>query len=154
MRWGVHFVSEGDFGIDKMLGNPKLVISEDVLVKMEDGILIEKNAHDIEKTDTIIDLGANAVELARPLIAAAKLILWNGPLGKYEDGGAEATKAILRLIAGATKNGTISIIGGGDTAAVISELKIENEFTFVSTGGGAALDFLASGTLPGIKVLE
>lgn len=150
---GQSLVSEDDFGIDKLLGNPKLIIPENVVVKTADGALAAKAARDIAAEDSIIDLGQGALDLARPLIASAKLILWNGPLGKYEDGGAEATKEILKLIADATAGGAVSIIGGGDTAAVISEMHMEDAFTFVSTGGGAALDFLAYGTLPGIKAL-
>jgi len=85
------------------------------------------------------------------IIKKSKLILWNGPLGKYEDGGAVATKKILKFVASSKAE---SIIGGGDTVALISEMKMDKKFSFVSTGGGATLDFLANGTLPGIKALR
>ena len=85
------------------------------------------------------------------LIKKSKLILWNGPLGKYEDGGAGATKKILKLVA---KSKAESIIGGGDTVSLINKMNMENKFSFVSTGGGAMLDFLVDGTLPGIKMLR
>jgi phosphoglycerate kinase len=80
------------------------------------------------------------------------MILWNGPLGKYEELNGGTTKEILKLIA---KSPNIkSIIGGGDTVEMISEMKLEKKFTFVSTGGGATLDFLAKGTLPALDALK
>ena len=79
------------------------------------------------------------------------MILWNGPLGKYEMGGDVSTKKILKLVAASRAE---SIIGGGDIVGIIEKLKLEKKFTFVSTGGGAVLDFLANGTLPGIKALR
>jgi phosphoglycerate kinase len=103
------------------------------------------------KEDIILDIGKETVKDLVPLIKKAKLILWNGPLGKYEDGGAKATKKILKLVATSKAE---SIIGGGDTVDIISKMKMENKFSFVSTGGGATLDFLANGTLPGIKALN
>ena len=84
------------------------------------------------------------------LVEVAKLILWNGPLGESSAGFYEGTEKIIRAIA---KTKAISIVGGGDTTEVISKLKLENKFTFVSTGGGATLEYLANGTLPGIKAL-
>jgi phosphoglycerate kinase len=93
-------------------------------------------------------------------ITPAKFILWNGPLGNYENGYKEPTHKLARIIAMATGKGAESIVGGGDTLAAIAELKqtsgesLENSFTFVSTGGGAMLDFLAKGTLPGIDALN
>ena len=85
------------------------------------------------------------------IIQKSKFILWNGPLGKYEDGGAESTKKILKFVANSKAE---SIIGGGDTVSIISGMKMEKEFSFISTGGGAALEFLSNGTLRGIKALE
>ena len=107
--------------------------------------------NDIKKDESIIDIGKETVKKLEMLIKKSQLILWNGPLGKYEDGGEKATKKILKAVAGARAE---SIIGGGDTVDLISHMKIENKFSFVSTGGGATLDFLANGTLPGIKALK
>ena len=102
---------------------------------------------EVEKKDTIIDVGTETLTRLIPLINSAKLIVFNGPIGKIEDG----TKDLLKLLA---KSKAEVIIGGGDTDEVINELKMRDKFTFVSTGGGATLEFLAHGTLPGIKALK
>ena len=75
----------------------------------------------------------------------AKTILWNGPFGNYEGGYVEATEAVAKLIA---ESGAQSVVGGGDTVAAIEKLGINDQFTHVSTGGGAMLQFLENGTLP------
>jgi phosphoglycerate kinase len=105
----------------------------------------------IEVENMILDAGPLAIEKLKEKIAAAKLILWNGPLGNYEKGYKVGTLSLARAIA---ESGKESIIGGGDTLAAIEELKLLNSFSFVSTGGGAMLVFLADGTLPGIKALN
>jgi len=129
--------------------NKKLIMATDVLVKNGDKIS-NKKITEINKRDTIIDIGEESTFLLASYVKKSKLILWNGPLGKYEDGGDKSTKIILKEIA---KTKATSIIGGGDTEEVISELNMDDKFTFVSTGGGATLEFLANGTLPGIKAL-
>ena len=94
---------------------------------------------------------SSLAEKLKELIGKSKFILWNGPLGKYESGFGGATEEVLKII---SKSSAHSVIGGGDTVAIVSKLKLENKLGFVSTGGGATLDFLAKGTLPGIKVLK
>lgn len=84
-------------------------------------------------------------------IENAKFILWNGPLGKYEDGYTEGTEKLAKILAESNKE---VVVGGADTLEVVGKLGLLNNFSFVSTGGGAMLDFLASGTLPGIKALK
>ncbi|MCX6752928.1 MAG: phosphoglycerate kinase [Candidatus Nomurabacteria bacterium] len=148
---GQSLVDENNYGIDKIIKNKKLIIPDYVIVRNGDGVMIEKTIADIYKDDTILDVGIESVKLLEPIIKKSKLILWNGPLGKYEDGGAKATKEVLKMI---SKTKTESIIGGGDTVELINEMKMEDKFSFVSTGGGATLDFLANGTLPGIKALK
>jgi len=131
-------VSVEDFKLTRFLGNPRLQLPIDV----------------VWKDDAILDVGPKTVELLQEETQKAKYILWNGPMGLYEKGFREPTLAIARMIAVATKNGTKTIVGGGDTLATIAELGIEDHFTFVSTGGGAMLEFLAKGTLPGIEALN
>ena len=77
--------------------------------------------------------------------------MWNGPLGFYEEGFTAGSRDLLGLIAGSR---AMSIIGGGDTVALINEMGSIEQFTFVSTGGGAMLEYLANETLPGIDVLR
>ena len=137
-------------GIEKILKNKKLILPTDVVVSSGDKLL-NKKVTEAGKDEIILDIGSESIKMLEPYIKKSKMVLWNGPLGKYEAAGGGATKKILKIVAGSK---TESIIGGGDTVALISELKIEDKFTFVSTGGGATLDFLANGTLPGIKALE
>jgi phosphoglycerate kinase len=147
---GQSLVSEETYGIRKVLKNKKLLLPEYIVVK-DDGKFIDKSVHNVTPGETIIDIGIETVQDLAPIIKKAKLILWNGPLGKYESGGAQSTKDVLHLVA---KSKAESIIGGGDTVALISKMKMEKKFSFVSTGGGATLDFLANGTLPGIDALH
>lgn len=128
-------VSNNNYGIAALLKNKKLILPTDFVMK--DG--------------AIVDIGEETVKNLASIIKKSKLILWNGPLGKYEDGGAEATLKVLRLVANSKAE---SIIGGGDTVDLIDKMNLENKFSFVSTGGGAMLDFLANGTLPAIKALR
>ncbi len=108
----------------------------------------------IMKDTAIMDIGFKTVEVLRGEIDKAKYILWNGPMGAYETGYKASTLQLAEILADATKHGVKTIVGGGDTLATITELKLEDSFTFVSTGGGAMLDYLAKGTLPGIEALE
>jgi phosphoglycerate kinase len=132
---GKSLVSDKNYGIEKLLKNKKLILPTDFIMK----------------DNVIVDIGEETVKNLALLIKKSKLILWNGPLGKYEDGGAKATKKILKLVAISKAE---SILGGGDTVALINDMKMDKKFSFVSTGGGAMLDFLANGTLPGIKALR
>ncbi len=147
---GTSLVEDGDFQIQSLAKHKNLLLPVDVEV-------LKGNTHhftkpnDVEKDENIVDIGPDSVELLKGLIEKAKFILWNGPLGKFDASSDGATKAVLKLIA---KSKAHSIIGGGDTVAYISKLKLEDKLGFVSTGGGATLDFLAKGTLPGIKVLK
>lgn len=97
-----------------------------------------------------LDAGEKTVELLKEKVAQAKFILWNGPLGQYEKGFVEPTRILAQAI---SESSAFSLLGGGDTVAAISELGLEDKFGFVSTGGGAMLDFLANGTLPGLEAL-
>lgn len=146
---GISLVDDKNYDIEKILKNKKLILPVDVVVKVGNK-LINKKVNEVEKDENILDIGSKTVENLALLIKKSKLILWNGPLGKYESGGGVSTKKILKLVA---RSKAESIIGGGDTVALISQMKMEKEFSFVSTGGGATLDFLANGTLPGIKAL-
>ncbi|KKR62810.1 phosphoglycerate kinase [Candidatus Nomurabacteria bacterium RIFCSPHIGHO2_01_FULL_39_220] len=147
---GKSLVDDTNYGIEKVLKNKKLILPVDVVVKSGE-ILINKKSDEVGKEENILDIGSETVKNLASLIQDSKFILWNGPLGKYEEGGGNSTKEILKLVADSK---ALSIIGGGDTVALISEMNMEDKFSSVSTGGGATLEFLANGTLPGIKALE
>lgn len=146
---GKSLTDKSNYGIKKFLNNPKLMLPSDVVVSSGRNMR-NKKISEIKKDEIILDIGKESISKIESRIKKSKLILLNGPLGKYEDNGDVATKKTLKLIA---NSGAESIIGGGDTVALVSSMKIGNKFTFISTGGGATLDFLVHGTLPGIKAL-
>jgi len=147
---GGSLVDGANYEIGKVLKSKKLILPIDVVVQ-SGSKLISKDADAVGKDEIILDIGNKTVKGLEPLIKKAKFILWNGPLGKYEAGGAKSTQKILKLVAGSKAE---SVIGGGDTVSLISKMKMEKDFSFVSTGGGATLDFLVDKTLPGIKALK
>jgi len=88
-------------------------------------------------------------------IKAAKTVVWNGPMGVFEiEKFAVGTNAIAKVLAEATKEGVITIIGGGDSAAAITKIGLEKSVSHVSTGGGASLEFLEGKVLPGVAALD
>lgn len=97
------------------------------------------------------DISSESINNFKRLIAKARTIVLNGPMGKYEDGFGEGTKKVAEAI---VASGAYSIVGGGNTEDFLQEEGLLSKFSFVSAGGGAMLEFLAGKTLPGIKALE
>lgn len=152
---GVSLVSEGEFEIDKLIKNPKLQTFADVTVKDKDGNIVVKKLEDILPTDYIGDAGTETLEQLKNILKDAKTVVWNGPLGNYEIGFTDKTEQLAETIASLTSEGKLeSIVGGGDTVASINKLDLNHKFSFISTGGGAMLDYLVNETLPGIQALE
>jgi len=146
---GESLSDSGNFKLKPLFKNKKLIVPSDVVVKTRTGTLV-KNIGSIRERDSIKDAGPKTLREIGNVASRAKFILWNGPLGNYEEGFDKGTIDLLKIIA---KSKAESVVGGGDSLALISKLGFEKKFTFVSTGGGAMLDFLANGTLPGIKAL-
>jgi phosphoglycerate kinase len=98
-----------------------------------------------------LDIGPETVEEFDEYIAQAKIIFWNGPMGVFEvDAFAKGTEGIARAVA---KSGAVSIVGGGDSVAAVRKLGLEDRMGFVSTGGGASLEYVEGKELPGVAVL-
>ena len=101
-----------------------------------------------------LDIGPESITLFSDAIAKAKTIIWNGPMGVFEfDKFAGGTNAIAQAVAEATQAGAFSLIGGGDSVAAIKKNGLDSEVSFVSTGGGAMLEYLEGKELPGIKAI-
>ena len=102
-----------------------------------------------------LDIGQMACETFTKVIKNSKTILWNGPMGVFEMKKFQhGTKTIAIAIADATKNGAFSLIGGGDSVAAINKFGLADEVSFVSTGGGALLEYFEGKTLPGIEAIQ
>jgi len=113
------------------------------------------NNHNIEDGWMGLDIGPQATEVFSQVIKESKTILWNGPMGVFEMEKFEAgTKKIAEAIVKATENGAFSLIGGGDSAAAISKFNFTENVSYVSTGGGALLEYFEGKVLPGVKALE
>ncbi len=109
---------------------------------------------DIPENEEGVSIGPATVQTYSEVIRKAKTILWNGPMGIFEDPRfAEGTFAIARAVVEATQNGAKSIIGGGDSVKALKQAKLGDQVTFMSTGGGASLEFLEGQVLPGVAAL-
>lgn len=147
---GTSLVAKTPVNLKVVSASPKLVLPSDVVVANP----LAKSVKDPERVapgDKIMDVGPRAVSDVADMLSDARFVLWNGPVGDYEKGFDEGTVGIAKAI---VESGARSILGGADTIAVVSKLGLLDKFSFVSTGGGAMIEFLAKGTLPGIEALR
>jgi phosphoglycerate kinase len=114
------------------------------------------NVHEIGGDEMILDVGADAVEAFGDVLKTCRTLVWNGPLGAFETPPFDAgTVALARIAAALTKEGTlVSVAGGGDTVAALNHAGVTQDFTFVSTAGGAFLEWMEGRTLPGVAALQ
>ena len=102
-----------------------------------------------------LDNGPQSVASALEALASSKTIIWNGPMGVFEfENYADGTKAVAQGVADATANGAFSLIGGGDSVAAVNKFGYSEKVSYISTGGGAMLEFLEGKTLPGVAALS
>jgi len=116
---------------------------------------------DITPTDNIpdgwmgLDAGPKTIEQFSNVVSKSKTILWNGPIGVFEmDAFAKGTIQLGEAIGEATKNGAFSLVGGGDSVSAVKKFKLDDQMSYVSTGGGAMLEMLEGKTLPGIQAIS
>lgn len=137
------------------LGKPILLPVDHVVAETVSEEADTRTVRSIPDGSMALDIGPETRTGFAEAIAAAGTILWNGPMGVFELAPfAEGTSTVAHAIAEATDHGAISIIGGGDTAAAVNALGLEDRMSHVSTGGGASLELLEGKKLPGVSVLE
>ncbi|HRD37994.1 MAG TPA: phosphoglycerate kinase, partial [Bacteroidia bacterium] len=130
-----------------------------------DAIIADNFANDANKKECKIteipdgwmglDAGPETVKMNSEVIKNSKTILWNGPMGVFEMSSFEnGTKQAANAIVEATKNGAFTLIGGGDSVAAINKYNLADKVSYVSTGGGALLEYIEQGSLPGVKAIE
>jgi phosphoglycerate kinase len=102
-----------------------------------------------------LDIGSESAKKFSEVIKSSKTILWNGPMGVFEmDTFAKGTKAVAEAVVEATKEGAFSLIGGGDSAAAVTKFNMTDDVSYVSTGGGALLEYMEGKELPGVKAVN
>jgi phosphoglycerate kinase len=154
LQIGISLVSK-ELPAADVLDHPHFLAPVDVTVEQPDKQARVKKPNEVGADEKIVDIGPDSVALIAPYIEQANFILWNGPTGLYESGYTQYTQAIAELISHAVSRGAKTVIGGGDTIAAIEESGIdETKLGFLSTGGGAMLEYLLQGTLPGIEALN
>lgn len=131
----------------------------------EDVVIADRFAADASKREVLVtdiepgwmglDVGSRTVKRYTELIESAGTVFWNGPMGVFEmDAFARGTRSVARSLARATDEGTLSVVGGGDSVAAITHAGLAHKVTHISTGGGASLEYLAGKELPGVAALS
>ena len=131
---------------ESFVHHPLLLTPVDVILSGGETVAVTA----IPKDGVIVDCGEKTVAMLNGVVAISNTVIANGPLGLYEKGWLKGSESILTNLANSP---VTSYVGGGDTVSVAHSLDLLQKFTFVSLGGGAMLDFLASGTLPGINAV-
>ena len=137
---------------------PRLTLPHDATVAPS--VLDSDAAHSVARdsipaSEAMLDIGPRTAESYARAIATAKTVLWNGPMGVFETPPFDkGTIAVANAMAAATDKGTITIVGGGDSAAAVTQHGLADKMSHVSTGGGASLEFLEGKKLPGVEALD
>lgn len=132
---------------DERLMVPVDAVARDRSLNAEREALI----HDLRAVESVVDLGPATTTLWQEEVKNASFVLWNGPLGIYEEGHKHGTEAVAETL---VSSGVAAVVGGGDTTAAIAHFAFDPQKVFLSTGGGAMLEFLTKGTLVGLEPLK
>lgn len=164
LGYGIGNSINSDFESEKIMSlieQKKIILPVDFVIGEKDGsknniISVEENPHNIcLNNELILDVGPKTRELFANKIQNAKTILWNGSLGYFEQKPYdEGTNDLIKNIVKVSNQGAFSVVGGGETTEIIKDLGFEKQFGFISTGGGAMLEYLSGKDLPGLKILE
>lgn len=147
---GKSLVSDISLEGAEFLWSEKMIVPIDVVVEGPDGV-VTKAADAVTSEEKIFDMGPETAVLLSKYIKEAKTILWNGPFGNYEAGFEESTEAVAHLVA---ESEGFSVLGGGDTVAAVEKLGLNENFGFISIGGGSMLTLLEHGSTPVLDKLK
>ena len=137
-----------------VLEHKNLVLPENLLVRLATGEVETRVQGDINKGETIVDAFMPSGLLKDVASGKFKTIVWNGPFGFYEGGFYRGSEEFAHELARAGEHGAYTLVGGGDTIATLHKHGLDKDISFISTGGGAMLEFLLNDTLPGIEALD
>ncbi len=132
------------------LASPKLYLPVDVVAVDNDNVR-QAVCGDIREEEMVLDIGLDTIDIFSKIIAEAKTIIWNGPMGKFED--ERFTAGTMKIIEAIAASPAFSVVGGGETAELVNRLGLADKFGYVSTGGGAMLKLLSGEKLPGIEAI-
>lgn len=134
--------------------NAELVLPDDHVVAASIDAAAGKNVEEIPADLLGVDIGPKAIARYQGLIASARTIFWNGPMGVFENGAfAKGTMSVAAAVAKATDNGGFSVVGGGDSVSALMKSGLSGHISHISTGGGASLEFMSGKALPGVEAL-
>ena len=137
--------------------NVKIYLPEDLICSksIDDFNTKTFNSYDLENEYSGFDIGYKSINTFKEVIKKSKKIIWNGPMGVFEiDAFSKGTFEICNSITEATKKGAFSLVGGGDSVSAVKKKNQENNISFISTGGGALLEYISNGTLTSLELLK
>jgi phosphoglycerate kinase len=130
----------------------KIIIPSDVVVKTKNGLAYVCRPEEVKASDTIFDIGPETISLYAAYIKKAKTLVWNGPMGKFEEASfKQGTLSIARLVASRASGQAYGLVGGGETVEALKLTKMAEYVDWVSTAGGAMLTYLGGGKMPGLS---
>ena len=137
--------------------NVKIYLPEDLICSksIDDFNTKTFNSYDLENEYSGFDIGYKSINTFKEVIKKSKKIIWNGPMGVFEiDAFSKGTFEICNSVTSATKKGAFSLVGGGDSVSAVKKNNQENNISFISTGGGALLEYISDGTLTSLELLK
>lgn len=132
--------------------SPKIILPIDVVVKTKKGLAVVRKPEEVKSGEAIFDIGPETISLYSTYIKTAKTIVWNGPLGKFEeDSFKQGTLSVARLVASRASGRAYGLVGGGETVEALKLTKMGEYVDWISTAGGAMLTYLGGGKMPGLN---
>ncbi len=151
---GKSLTTKTGIAIAKKIPKKKLVLPIDLVVKTADGRTAWRHLKEVKRGETIVDIGPETMKLFGNYIKRANTLVWNGPMGLYEDEAARyGTLFVARAIASRSSGKAFGVVGGGETVDALKLTKMEDDVDWISTGGGASLTYLSGIKLPGLMGL-